>query len=512
MKKLLSRRILLLISLLTAVFLFVVVYQLKILPLKYYILMVAVVLLILLLLYIGEKDKEKEHTLRVLFLKLIHIAVSAGLVFTSLVALQGGGLLSSITGAEAQVIEMNVIVLKEASYKKLEDLEGKLFGANTSLDAVNINKTETLIEEEIGNIEVINYDTYDEVIASLENDTIQAMIIKAVDSESLEDVEKNFNEKVRVIQTFELKIPSAQANSAKVTQEPFHIFVSGTDKTGPISTFALSDVNMIVTINPQTKQIYLTSIPRDYYVDIIKVEVDENGKTTEKNIGKDKLTHSAKFGVQSTIRTVENLMGIEINYYAKFNFTSFMNIVDALGGITIDIPKYDVHGNNDGIFTTRKGHYTMKPGLMDMNAKQALSFVRERYSFVEGDAIRGQNQMIMLKAIVKKCCSPAIITKLDSVFESLSSSFETNMSADEVKSLINMQLDDNAPWDIQSYHLSDATSERAFTLATIGDVRSINPNGLFVAKIDEESVRQAKEYMDIVMSGKLLKIDNKKEE
>lgn len=365
------------------------------------------------------------------------------------------------------------------------------------MDAINVNKCETIIEDEIGNIDVTQLTTYANVISALEKNQISAMIVKAVDLESFDDIEKGFNEKIKIIKKIDIKIPSVSANSAKVTKEPFHILISGTDKEGPIGTFALSDVNMIATINPVTKQVFLTSIPRDYFVDIVGMD----GVS-----GKDKLTHSAKGGMQCTIQTIENFMGIKFNYYAKFNFTSFMNVVDALGGITVNVPKYRVVGRDDGVFVTKKGKYTIKPGENHFNAKQALSFVRERKAFVEGDTIRGKNQMLMLKAILKKCTSATIITKMDGVFESLKDSFETNMTSQEIKSLINMQVDDMSSWDVQSYHLDGDPSQRTKTLATVGDVTKVNPNGMFITIPDQTSIDQAKQYIQSVMNGEIIKV------
>ncbi|MCI9049955.1 MAG: hypothetical protein HFF37_06145, partial [Coprobacillus sp.] len=354
MKKLLSRRLILVLSLLVAIFFSFIIFELKILPLKYYIPLIIFIFTILILLYRGEKDKNNEHVIKVTVLKVIHVFISIILVITSLYAIKGSSFLNSITGGGDQTIEMDVVVLKSSPYQSLNDLTELSFGANTTIDAININKTETLIEEEIGNIEIQSFMTHDETINALKNGTIKAMVIKSVDYETLDDVEKDFKENTRILKTFEIKIPSVKANSAKVTQEPFLIFISGTDKRGPISTFALSDVNMIAAINPKTKQVLLTSIPRDYYVDIIGMD----GVS-----GKDKLTHSAKGGINCTIDTVESLMGIKFNYYAKFNFTSFLNVVDALGGITIDVPKYDVVGRDDGVFTTKLDKYTIEPGV-----------------------------------------------------------------------------------------------------------------------------------------------------
>lgn len=497
MKKILSRRLLLIVSLVATLFFGFVMYELQALPLKFYIPMMIIIAGMVLTLYIGEKDSDDRHPVRVTLLKLLNVIVAIALVAGSLVAMKGSDLIASITGGGEQTIEMNVVVLKASSYNDLNGLKGKLFGANTVSDAVNINKTEAKIEDEIGDIEVGSYSTYGELIQSLEKKIIDAMIIKAVDLESLDEIEKDFNEKIKVVHKIELKVPSVAANSAQVTKEPFHILISGTDKEGPIGTFALSDVNMIATINPTTKQVLLTSIPRDYFVDIIGMDGVN---------GKDKLTHSAKGGMDCTIKSIENFMGIEFNYYAKFNFTSFMNVVDALGGIEVKVPQYNVVGRDDGVFVTKKGNYTIKPGVNQFNAKQALSFVRERKAFVGGDTIRGKNQMLMLKAIIKKCCSTSIITKMDSVFEALSDSFETNMSDSDVKSLINMQVDDMASWDVQSYHLDGDSSQRAKILATVGDVTKVNPLGMFITIPDETSIQQAKEYIQTVVDGKILKV------
>lgn len=497
MKKILSRRFLLLLSLLAMCFFSFILFELQMLPLKYYIPVIAVLLLILILLYIGEKDKENEHPFKVLFLKLIHILLSILLVIGSLYAMKGSNFLASITGGGDQTIEMDVVALKSSPYQSIEDLKGLSFGANTAMDVINVNKTETLIEDEIGNIEIQSYASHSDAIDALKNGTIQAMVIKKIDYESLDDVEKDFQKNTKIIKTFEIKIPSVKANSAKVTKEPFIVFISGTDKKGPISTFALSDVNMIAAINPTTKQVLLISVPRDYFVDIVGMDGVN---------GKDKLTHSAKGGINCTIDTVENLMGVEFNYYAKLNFTSFLNVIDALGGITVDVPKYNVIGRDDGVFTTKLDKYTIQPGINEFDSKHALSFVRERKAFVDGDAIRGKNQMLMIKAIIKKCCSPAIVTKLDGVLESLSGCFETNMEASDIKSLINMQIDDMASWDVQSYRM-DGYSKRTFHLATVGDVTKVNPKGIYITEPSDESVEKAKEYLHIIMEGKdILKV------
>ena len=504
MKKILSRRVLLLLTLLSATFLMFVLFQTQMLPVKYLVVIATLLFVIVLLLYKGECDKDNKHPIRVVLLKLVNVLLAIALVFASLLILKGDDFITAIAGAKEETIEIDVVVMKNSTYQNLNDLKEKKFGANTSVDMINMNKAEILIEDEIGDIDVESYNSDSELLKNLEDDTIQAMIIKSVDIEALNDIEEGLDERIRIVDKLSIKIPSVEANSAEVTKEPFNVLVLGTDKRGDISRAdALSDVNMIATINPKTKQILITSIPRDYYVDLYN-----DGQ----NVGKDKLTHSAKKGTQCTQSTLENLLGIDLNYYAKFNFTSFEGIVDALGGVEVDIPKYRVIGNDDGVFTTKIYKYQMKPGKTVMDGKHALAFVRERKSFLLGDNARNQNQMLVLKAIMKKCTDLSVVTKIDDILGSVSESFTTNMPESDIKSLINMQMDDLSKWDIQSYHLEGDDGKRVFQLATVSEeiIRRANKDGLYVMDPYQETIDQAKEYIRIVMEGKeILKIDKK---
>lgn len=489
MKKLLSRRILLILSFISATFFFFVLYEAQMLPLKYFIPVTVVIYVIFILLYIGEKNKNNEHTIRSTLLKLLHIVLSVLMIVASLYGMKYSNFLSAITGRDEQIVEVNVIALKSSAYQSIEDLKGKVFGASFLMDAIDINKTKTLIEDDIGVVEVKHYTNDDTALQELKTQSIDALIIKSVDLESIYDVQKDLEKTIQVIKKYELRIPSLKANSAQVTKETFHVLISGMDKKGTIERAdALSDVNMVASINPKTKQILITSIPRDYYVDLYK-----DGQ----NYGPDKLTHSAKKGIQCTQETIEQLLGVKINYYAKFNFTSFMNVVDALGGVEVDIPKYKVIGNNEGVFTTKIYKYTMKPGLTTFDGKHALAFVRERKSFLAGDNIRNKNQMIVLKAIIKKACSLSIITKIDDVLASVSDSFDTNMSSSDIKSLVNMQIDDMASWDVQTYHLEGDATLRTFKFATVSEaiVRKNNKDGFSVMGPIQESIEKAKEYI-----------------
>lgn len=176
---------------------------------------------------------------------------------------------------------------------------------------------------------------------------------------------------------------------------------------------------MIVTVNPNTKKILLTSIPRDYYVTLANMKK------------KDKLTHSGIAGPENTVKTMAKFLGTDINYYARVNFTSLVTMVDALGGITVNVDR-------DG--------YTYKLGLQQMNGKEALAYSRERHSFADGDNVRVKHQQDVLMAMLNKMMSSAVITNYTSVLNAISGCFETNMESSDITDLIKMQINDNASW------------------------------------------------------------------
>ena len=211
---------------------------------------------------------------------------------------------------------------------------------------------------------------------------------------------------------------------------------------GDISIVSRTDVNMIATVNPVTHEVLLTSIPRDYYVNL-----PSKG-------AKDKLTHSGLYGVQETIGAVEDIMGIDINYYVRVNYTTVVKLVDAMGGIQVDSP-FD--------FTTSgmqslNGHHFVK-GINNLDGRAALAFCRERHSFVNGDMQRNENQQLVMEGILKKAASSTtILTSYTSILDAVRGNMETNMSTEEMSSLIKMQLKDMKGWDIQKQSIKGTNS------------------------------------------------------
>lgn len=283
-----------------------------------------------------------------------------------------------------------------------------------------------------------------------------------------------FSSKTRVLYTFkvEAKIDSKEVD---VTKDVFNIYISGMDEYGKVKDVSRSDVNMIVTVNPKTRQILLTNIPRDYYVQL------------HDTIGyKDKLTHAGTYGIDTSIKTLEDLLGIEVNYYYKVNFSSLKNIVNALDGVEV-YSEYDFQSWNG---------YNFSKGVNKVNGKQALAFARERKAFNEGDNQRGKNQQALIEAIFKKCTSPSIITNYSSLLNSLIDSILTNMSTKSMTSLAKMQLKDNSKWTITSQVLT-GTGSSEYTYTAPGQA-------LYVTIPDEESITKAKDQIKKVADGEKL--------
>ena len=249
-----------------------------------------------------------------------------------------------------------------------------------------------------------------------------------------------------------------------VTSKPFNIYISGMDTTGKITEEARSDVNMIITVNPKTHKVLMTSIPRDYLVEL------QNGE-------KDKLTHTGLMGIDETTSDVEDLLGIKINYYVKVNYNTLKDLVNSIGGITI---------NSDKAFISYIGKYRFVEGENQLDGAKALAYARERHAYSDGDNHRVRNQQEVLKAIVKKLTgSTTLLTRYNKILKYLAPTMEMNLTRAEVKALVKFQLGKNPKWKFESNSLEgfDAFST----------VYSAGNQQLYVMKPDEESIKKARQ-------------------
>ena len=266
------------------------------------------------------------------------------------------------------------------------------------------------------------------------------------------------------------------APDVEVAEEPFTVYISGNDSYGEVTTAeGRSDVNILLTVNPNTRQILMTTTPRDYYVEL--------------PLGEgcwDKLTHAGNYGIDCSMQTLEALYDVEIDYYLRVNFSGFESIVEALGGV-------DVYSEYE--FTATTGHYFTQ-GYNAVDGPAALAFVRERYAFEAGDVQRGRNQMAMIEAIIDKAMSPALLTGYMGLMESVSDSFVTNMPKSSVGDLMKLQLREGGSWNVVTNSVSGYVSE----VYTYSDSSQL----LSVMLPDEASVQYAAELIDRCESGEVL--------
>ena len=271
-------------------------------------------------------------------------------------------------------------------------------------------------------------------------------------------------------------LTGAEAN--KITKEPFVVYLSGVDNRGELTENARSDVNILAAVNPVTKRVALINTPRDYYVDLAGTD------------SKDKLTHAGLYGVETSMATLGNLYGVDVDHYIRINFAGFISIIDALGGV-------DVYSDQAFTSVGSPGYYdptTFVEGWNHLDGKAALAFARERHAFKTGDIQRGINQMKVIDAMANKLKSPTLLMSFSKLMDAAADCFVTSFSQEQISALVRMQLGDLANWDIQSYTVtgSGAKSTKCY---------SAKGQSLYVMKPDENSVNEAKALIAAVLGG-----------
>ena len=271
-------------------------------------------------------------------------------------------------------------------------------------------------------------------------------------------------------------ISGAEAN--KITKEPFVLYLSGVDNRGELTEKARSDVNILAVVNPTTKRVALINTPRDYYVDLAGTD------------SKDKLTHAGLYGVETSMATLGNLYGIQVDHYIRIDFSGFISIIDAVGGV-------DVYSDQAFTSVGSPGYYdptTFAEGWNHLDGKSALAFARERHAFASGDIQRGINQMKVIDAMVNKLKSPTVLMSFSKLMDAVSNCFVTSLSQEQISALVRMQLGDLANWDIESCSVTGSSGKSSQCYSAKGQ-------SLYVMKPDESSVSKAKELIASVLGG-----------
>ena len=407
---------------------------------------------------------------------------------------KASGLLGNVTDfGNETTTTVQVIALKDSGITSEKDLEGKTVG---SLKSISLSSTQALIQDLSGKgvtFQDKQYDNIQGMVNGLYDKEVPAIILNDAYRGNITDLEdekfKNFSSDTQVVYTYTYKTENKSTTNSvdDITKNPFTVLISGVDSRDGFAESSRSDVNMLATINPVTKTVLLTSIPRDYYVTTV-CEEDAGCQ----NGAKDKLTHTGLHGTETTKKTIESLLGIDINYTAKVNFTSVVNLVDALGGIDVDVkPGLAVdHFYTNDYFGT---DYGVTEGINHLNGQAALCYARERYAYQDGDRQRVKNQQEVLMAIVKKATSPSVIGNYPALMDALSGAFQTDLSQDEIQSLIQFQLKEMPDWQFITYSL-DGQGSTEFC-AELG-------NNASVMIPDNETVVTAKKRIEAVIEGK----------
>ena len=391
-----------------------------ILSTKYIIIFMIVNIVIMLLFILSQykaKNKKIRLTGKILIIIFCLLLIPLNYTFSKTM----NALAKTETHVETDSV--SIIVKANSTYQYTQDLKGRVY-STLATDDKSVDKTiEKLQTENNENIQPKVYSGVLTLVNALYNNDVDCIIINESYRAMIEEDFPNFSSDTRVIYSKQYVTEINSPENSDITRNTFNVYVSGIDTYGSITTKSRSDVNMIMTVNPTTKTILLTSIPRDYYIPFNVL----GGQ-------RDKLTHSGLYGVNETMQNVASYFGIDIDYFIRVNFDSLIDIVDSLGGIEVYNPQ---------------AFKNFEVGKITLNGEEALAFSRERYSFEDGDKERGRNQMRVITGIINKVLSPAIISNYSELMDKLHVSFQTNMADEQIISLVRMQLDDMSPWTIQ---------------------------------------------------------------
>lgn len=445
-----------------------------VLSLKYLIPIIIVLLLITLGFYRMQMGRKVRKAVRLLGRGLM--------IFMGVILCMGTFYLSKTSAGLNKIANgknttnISVVTMKDSGEEDIMKMTKAKFGRAQSGNQTYIVKALADIEYEIGKeVAPKSYDSLVDLVNDLYSGKLDAVIMNEGMRSLYTDAVPDFEDKTNAIwsKSYEQEVTDTE-KAVSVTEESFNVYISGIDTYGTVDTSGHSDVNMIVTVNPKTHQVLMTSIPRDYYIP----QACQDGMA-------DKLTHTGIWGVESTVEAVDDYFDVDINYYLKVNFSGVTNILTAIGDIEVDNP-YE--------FTGGEGNYHFEKGNIKLDAPQALSYARERQSFVASDEMRIQNQSRVLEGVIKKVTSPSILSRYAGLIDALSTSFQTNMSRKEMNALVKMQIDDMPSWNISQISVAGQILDDAYSPASGANVSVVLP--------DDESVDNAVKIIKMAQKGK----------
>lgn len=451
---------------------------LNMLPMKFMMIIITALVLVWLIPFATQLISKKNAVSG----KVFSVFLSIVLMFGSFYILKTNGAVKEISGGDKKVDKMVVAVLKDDQAKTLADAKGYDFGVQFAMKGDDVKNTITAVNGELGSeIAVVEYGNMNDQASALHDKKVNAIIYNDAYTSLLEESFEGYSDNIKIIYSHEItsKLENT-AKDVKVKHDSFAVYISGIDVYGGIETNSRSDVNMLAVVNPTTHQVLLVNTPRDYYVELPNISGGQ----------KDKLTHAGIYGVDASMSTLEQLYDTKIDFYSRVNFTSLVQIVDALGGV-------DVYSEQE--FTTSEDSdlvMYVAQGENHFNGQQALAFSRERQNVDGGDNQRGKNQQAVIIAMIKKAISPAILTGANEILGSISGNVDTNMSQDQIQELIKGQLSSGSAWNIKSL-AAEGTGDEQECYSSPGSI-------LYVTQPDMNSISTIKQAIDAVENGEIL--------
>lgn len=450
------------------------------LPAKFFYLLFGVLLILNLLYFFLTLRKKAGKIIRII-LGILAILFSVGLFLGGLKIDGLNGFLDKNFNYDKKYAIYNVIISKDSSKKSLNDLVGaELFTFEESLPEVSDADLTSATKTSIKNSSLVFKNDIETVMSRPLKSTSSASVIDNGTFESYLAANEGYEAKIKIIGEIKVEIKAVEKPKTDVSKnlakKPFLLYISGIDtRTGTMPSRSLSDVNILAAINPATKKILLVNIPRDSYV----LVHGDNGL-------RDKLTHAgSRGGLQLSTATIEDLFGLKIDRNIRVNFNFVTKLVDSIGGITV---------TNDLNRTLTLEGCTYKPGDNAVDGKCALRFARERKSYDSGDRHRGENQQQIITRIINKISSnKSIILGYEKILSAIDGSFESNLTSENITSLVRLQLDEMSPWQVESYNVNGS--------GRLTKTHSYPNQNLYVMDIDQTTLSTAKTKLEAVLSN-----------
>lgn len=334
------------------------------------------------------------------------------------------GKINSVAGNIGRTTEyetVQIVALKDSEIKESDDFSDYILGYTNSDEGAYDRSSEILEENKKKVKKSKPYESTENLYEDLQSSDAQLMVLTSNTRSDLSVIDEEYEDKIVVLFEKKFALGTASLKAVDISEEPFTVYLCGADLSSgeDINSTGRGDVNILLTVNPKTKQVNMQAIPRDTFV-----YIPCRG-------GSSKLSYSGWWGgVQSSIDSIEDKFGIEINYYAKINFNGLIDLVDALGGVTVY-----------SHYTYSSQGYDFTEGYNEVDGEKALHFARARKMLPQNELSRGQHQMELIKGIFKKFAENPTYENSMAVLDSLSNNFVTNLPKEDYYKAFKLVVD-----------------------------------------------------------------------